>query len=459
MSNSSEVMALSEDDTRCDESKCISFGLSALFDYSYTCYADDNFPPMQCASGYIPHSVDTEPIIQDMHHWGTINTFLSYHYFTCCPPDLILLLPLDDDDVNVISRHCTNSSTTLHLNAADAIEEETDLIDNNITNKFCNDINRPYIRQMTNYSAARLPFVCCDSIIEQTNFLNETECVPFYDEFLLASWALNLYGKIVPITCNNKDLYSEFQFPRKVEKTNSYGIQYYECSKTGSKTSPPFIKDSIFKLTVYPQIAVSTIAVIFCMVIITAMFIPLWLYLRENCESTNNNNTTTTTNTRTDLNRSTNANLSTGSTRSRTTQRPTIKPVYSGYNLYLIYLAIPDMILNILLLGMCISYTSQKYKPTFSGVIIVDKSNNPFEGAFVLACSTANLVGIIISLLDSYMNICLYSLMSYNTNSLLQKYKILIKRNSFPFLSILFHPQVFKLCYILRSTYFTTKFL
>ncbi|OEU12063.1 hypothetical protein FRACYDRAFT_244269 [Fragilariopsis cylindrus CCMP1102] len=99
------------------------------------------------------------------------------------------------------------------------------------------------------------------------------------------------------MTCSNKDLYSEFQFPRKVEKTNSYGIQYYECCKTGSKV-PPFIDDYTFKETVYPQIALSTVAVLSLLLLITALFIPLWLYLRESCKSTNNNNTTTTTDTR-----------------------------------------------------------------------------------------------------------------------------------------------------------------
>jgi hypothetical protein len=279
---------------------------------------------------------------------------------------------------------------------------------------------------MTNYGVVRSSFVCCDSIIEQTNFLNETECVPFHNAFLLASWASNLYGKIVPITCSNKDLYSEFQFPTKVEKTNSNGIKYYECCKKGSKTSP-FIEDSKFKLTVYPQIAVSTIAVLSLLILTTAMFIPLWLYFRENCESTNNNNATTITHT------NTNTNRSTYRTRSTITQRPTIKQVYSGYNLYLIYLAIPDMILNIILLGTYISYTGQKYVPTFSGAIISDLSNNPFEGAFVLACSTANLVRIIISLLDSDMNCCMYSPMSYNTNSVLPKYKLLTKKQFFSF--------------------------
>ena len=73
---------------------------------------------------------------------------------------------------------------------------------------------------MTNYGTVRLSVLCCDSIIEQsTNFLlDETDCVPFQNAFLLPSGALNLYGKMIPMIWSNKDLYSEFQFPRKVEK-------------------------------------------------------------------------------------------------------------------------------------------------------------------------------------------------------------------------------------------------
>ena len=73
-----------------------------------------------------------------------------------------------------------------------------------------------------------------------------------------------------------------------------------------------------------------------------------------------------------------------------------LQPRFSGYNLYLGYLAIPDVILNIFLLGMYSSYVDQKYNPIFSGVITVDESNNPFSGAFVVACSTANLVRMVV---------------------------------------------------------------
>ena len=65
--------------------------------------------------------------------------------------------------------------------------------------------------------------------------------------------------------------------------------------------------------------------------------------------------------------------------------------------MYLVFLAIPDLILNIYLLGMYASYANQKYNPAFSsGNLILNESHPPaefasFEGAFVVACPTANL--------------------------------------------------------------------
>jgi hypothetical protein len=294
--------------------------------------------------------VDTEPEIQDTLRRGsaldsfqyyTIDTIVSYQYFTCCPPDLPL-------NVNV-DRHCSNSWTTLVV----ASSEEIDLNDN--STMICEDENQPYPRTMANIGASRESFTCCDSMIEQfhkrINFLDETECVPFRNKVHTPIWVGNLYGRIYPIACNNEDIYSEFQFPRKVEKTNPYGIQYYECCKTGS-TTPPFINDSKLKITVYPQIAISTLAVLSCVILIAALLTPLWLRgIRANHESTDNNN-----NNNNDRNKSTVVN--------RTTNSST-EPAFSGYNFYLVFLTIPDIIPNICLLGMYSSYANQKYNPHF----------------------------------------------------------------------------------------------
>lgn len=209
----SEVMASS--DAICDESKCISYADTAYDvygSYSFTCYYNDDLDyPMMCANGYAPRIVDTEPIIQ-----GKLRLF--YQYFTCCPPDLDLNLNIN------VTRHCSNA-------------EEIDL-NENITMICEDDVNRPYPRQ-TASSGKGGSFMCCDSFIEQSNnkaidLLNDTECVPFQDELFHPPFMGNRYGRIFPITCDNKNIYSDFQFPRIISKTK------YECCKTGSKT-PIFI--------------------------------------------------------------------------------------------------------------------------------------------------------------------------------------------------------------------------
>jgi hypothetical protein len=120
------------------------------------------------------------------------------------------------------------------------------------------------------------------------------------------------------------------------------------------------------------------------MILITALLIPLWLHVRPNHESTNTNTTATATATATATTTTTTTNTN-ATTNTNTNTNGTIQPSFSGYNLYLVYLAIPDMILNIFLLWMYGSFVNQKYNPIFS-IIIVDWTNDPLEGAFVIAC-------------------------------------------------------------------------
>ena len=76
------------------------------------------------------------------------------------------------------------------------------------------------------------------------------------------------------------------------------------------------------------------------------------------------------------------------------------------------YLALPDLMLNIYFISMYSSYANQKYEPNtinsaiiYNGIIPI----RPFEGSFVLACSTANVYlncvvsfQILLLLRDSY---------------------------------------------------------
>jgi hypothetical protein len=215
-------------------------------------------------------------------------------------------------------------------------------------------------------------------------FVMKSICHPWWGTRMVASIPLHVTIKIYIVNFGSQE-YPIKQITLVIIIMNAAGQQDHPIIKT----QQPFIRDSTFKKTIYPEICVSTIAIISCIILITAILCPLWLHAVQNInrESVDNTNTNTNTSTSAGTNRR----------RRRNRRLGMIQPsLVSGYNLYLVYLAIPDMILNVFLLGMYSSYALQKYNPTestFSGIMIIDLSDDPFEGAFVIACSTANLVG------------------------------------------------------------------
>ena len=312
----------------CDESKCVSWALSSVFDFFDTpisCYADSYLFPMRCANGYLSHTIKNEPVIWHGFKLGTVTyPLMPYHYFTCCPPDL-------PPNTNV-SRHCSNP-----------------LGITNATTDVCENDALPYARRMVTIDSMEL-YVCCDSVSNNntTSFLNDTECIPFRDEKYSVSQIKNTYGFPKPISCD----INNFRYPRKVEKEdNPYDIFHYECCKTESTQLPPFIQDFAFNVSIYPQIVVSSIAVFLCVLLIVALLIPLFLKLKKKREQTRD--TITNTNVLT----------------------------YGSYDLYLGFLAFPDLILNVCLLIEYGIYANNQKNPT----------HFKFIYALVITCSTANL--------------------------------------------------------------------
>jgi hypothetical protein len=209
------------------------------------------------------------------------------------------------------------------------------------------------------------------------NFISAT--LPYKNEFYETIGLANQYGIIQPATCGVQN--DNIRFPRLNEynNTDSY-YHYYNCCKTGPD-SPPFILDSAFNRTIYPQIAISAIAVISSMVLIIALLIPLFIPLLTKLRS--------------QTSQPTDMNTDNGPGNTHIASQVTRAPAYSSYNLYLVYLAIPDLILNLYLLIMYASYANQTSNPNFFGIIISvnDSEDSPtaFEGPFIIACSTANL--------------------------------------------------------------------
>jgi len=160
-----------------------------------------------------------------------------------------------------------------------------------------------------------------------------------------------------------------FQFRRNVAVGND-GYFNWECCKTGPAANP-FVQDTTFKITVYPQIVLSSIAVFSCLIVIVGLLLPLFSeQSQQRIQQTN----------------------SSRRNRGRNEQN------YSTYNLYLVYLAFPDFILNIYLLGMYGSYANQKFNENFYMIVVstlFDADNmsilKAHEGSLIVACSTANI--------------------------------------------------------------------
>ena len=300
----------------CDESKCVSSGLWFLFNYSFTCYIDVD-GPMMCADGYQAQLVEKETTSSD-----------NYHYFTCCPPT---------NNSSSYVRHCSNTTTLRDLN----------------NTMICEDNTRPYPRQMKTQALLNddgvHSYVCCDSIIDTNdnhtiNFLTDIECVPYSNnKYQVTQFFGNIYGIIEPFTCDDPEVGFRYR--------NKQG----DCCQTKQK-SYHFYQDTPFMTTVYPQVILSSLAMISCTILMVAMLIPLGVHLKLQAAVTNVSSGT---------NRATYRRLKQAATAS----------TYSSYNLYLVFLALPDFILNLYLLTMYGSYANQKYNPNFSGLIIYENYN------------------------------------------------------------------------------------
>ena len=452
--SSTDIDIDDDDDYNCDESRCVSSSLSDLFNNSFNCYADGDKFPFMCSDGYKPRIVETEPFLYNNNTEDDDNYYTKllkpFKYYTCCDPNL-------SPEINV-SRHCSDPTTD--YNSIDNViaKEENDKItfmnnsnsnSNIITRTDCgnsntntNTNNRLYPRPMkprrqfgitvNGYGDFEVEsFIFCDSIninnIIMTNnsngttnnneneaaaavannvntFLDIIDCVPYVDKSYEGANVYNSYGVIVTQTCDEPEV--NFVIPKLVERNSTnnsmqYEYQMYECCKTigSSPPAPPFEQDKFFKITIYPQIALSSVAVILTLILVLSLIIPLWLHPKNKLAGVlpivRNITQTSRSIVRGEVG-GRGGRTSTGSGGGRGGRASTVAgggrgPVYSGYNLYLVYLALPDLVLNLYILGMYSSYANQKYHINFEGIIILDFYAAPFEGSFVVACSTANL--------------------------------------------------------------------
>ena len=237
------------------------------------------------------------------------------------------------------------------------------------------------------------------------SFLDDIECVPYRNDFLEKAIIQNTYGHIFVRKCNFDVGSSMDSFTSPRIDTNF--PSKYECCKntvvTAAVAVEPFLVDTAFRMTVYPQIIVSSMAVICCLIIILGLLIPFIVGI-ENTKNTSRwkKKTDDCTGASTVIRSTIAARRASAAGASNKNSRTAV--IYNPYNMYLCFLAVPDLILNAYLLGMYSSFANQKYNPIYSAGSIVWNEIAPpaafasFEGAFVVACSTANLyLNVIIS--------------------------------------------------------------
>jgi hypothetical protein len=349
----------------CDESKCISN--SVLSSYGmYSCWGSGpgTFFPYSCDDGYIGRKIDGPEQYQiwSMFITGS-STLFGLSYYTCCPPDYPIESPAH--------RQCSDGQTTK--------------CDSSSYLNYSRDI-RPQYDDLDNKTDA---YICCDSQMinnSTTNFLDVAECVPTCStQHEMYCISYNIYGQLHPMSCTGDEI---FQYPHILHQqtldgpNNSGGIDMtrFHCCKTKTADGP-FIKDVGFNTSVWPQLVVSSLAFIFSAILVVGLSLSMLLVKK--------------------LRRA--EGLPTGGvTRRRRRRRQqdsterSSQRAYNGYNFYLILLAIPDLVLNIFMIGLYGNYVNQYYSQELAGYIVLSLKQNavdiPLDYAWIFGCSTGTCI-------------------------------------------------------------------
>lgn len=353
--------------------------------------------------------------------------WIPVRYFTCCPPDEQQKeeeLPTTGSLVwytnpyENMTRHCSDPIAI--LDKEDATESSEDGENNSSSSLYCENPQQPGSKEMQT-AVKKVPsiyldrtassgnivnsYLCCDSeavedkvFYNSTNstamvrndevanhnvttrdslwqgasldFLESTECVPYcnqyYDECRARSpYRLRMFN---PIVCG----YSEngFEVPRPMDNVDGtmkdvVASGLYQCCRSGIPLDP-YIQDSTFWKETSTFFAVYLVAGVFSLVVILGLTIPLVGQLRNGTHQIFQERPVTVIGTgRMASNDSVVSSVGRGSTRS-------IRKPYSAYNLYLIFLAIPDLLLALYALVKIGSMMAQEIYPFWSPYAIMN---------------------------------------------------------------------------------------
>jgi hypothetical protein len=394
MTNNSSTIN-DEDFLSCDESKCVSSVVNVTqagidteddnYKYSYNCWAAGHgtLRPFSCADGYegVPVSKESQPPV-----WT--NNEENY-YYTCCPPNL----PNVTIATNLM-RHCGDPIPVQQQTTEDS------------QGACQNNENFPFPRNITFANGNEDMYVCCDDSLlldddgnnndneTMTNFLNEVECVPYYcdDPSGRNCVVVNSWGRLEPMECDSPD--SVFQYP-SIVRTIGKGT-LFECCRTGSSTRGFVTTSTGFKATICVQLTISAIGLIATLIIFLSLILPPIVHIfnkNKSSEESSNGRKRRGSNA---INRQGASNRHGVARETNVASRQRQQQLrFNAYDLYVVFLTIPDMIFCSYILVLYTRYATGHTSPVLGLLGLVSSSywnELNFWGSAVIAfCTTTSL--------------------------------------------------------------------
>jgi len=289
-----------------------------------------------------------------------------------------------------------------------------------IENNYNNDPMRIHPRKMKNTGpgASSESFLCCDSIAigEQSNFLDPLDCVPYRNNYYEAATIRNEIGSLDVVFCNVTSSGEEFLFAQPlVNSSNNTIILRYQCCRTdGPSTLPLFVQDSSFNISVYTCLTLFSIGVILSTILFLGLSIPLLQQSIRRHRNREGHRSLASSIISFSFRRNPDDADASSSRRRRQHPRSSVMgrssvvgrqkpPTYSNYNLYLVYLALIDLIFASIGISTYLSYIQQTFDPFLYTNYFVSVWNNndsslrtpfddPFEAPYIFANMWINAI-------------------------------------------------------------------
>ena len=343
----------------CDESKCVSQGgwshfsddTRKSFANSFTCYGDEGkFYPKMCADGFVPVTVEGEPTLSSADWYGKEDSNITVSYFTCCPPTAATATRRCSDPI------VTSSSEDATCGQDDTFVYPRPMKSNTLRLELFGPLST-FVKSETGIDS----HLCCDYNDTEslsTDFLDDTECVPYrnedYNGFFRDNQIGSAFALVYPVVCDFPD--DSFSIPQPSATSR------FQCCKSGTPM-PPYIQDTTFNINVYSSIVMFGISAIISLIVVTSLLIP---FLKAITKLKNEDRDRTNKTQATSLGSSGSFRRvrRTQSTRLRRTQSVRMGEYgFSTYNVYLIYLSFLDLIWCLYGLAVRALYINQVFVP------------------------------------------------------------------------------------------------